>query len=261
MRMREQARQRRTVSATIPDHLARAVPAAHPVLTIYIAEMRLPRDAAFKRFVHNAAFVRDLLRAYPLEGLDAERIERIELAQTNLIGPDLSQRLADSAWRLTMQDGEFVYLLLECQSEPDATMPLRMLHAVATLDLALSRDPPAGYTATRLPGVLHLTVYSGRQRWTGAGEVAELIAAGSGHVPRMASPVLELRRWREAGWDENLAVLVARLQRCADPEACTRPRLLCGSGRSGRGMRNWRARSQLGSRTCCCRRWGCRTGC
>ena len=76
------------------------------------------------------------MRAHLWEGLDAERIE---LAQTNLIGPDLSQRLADSAWRLIMQDGELVYLLLECQSEPDATMPLRMLHAVATLYLALSQ--------------------------------------------------------------------------------------------------------------------------
>ena len=94
-----------------------------------------------------------------------------------------------------------------------------MLHAVATLYLALSRAPPAGYAATRLPGVLHLTVYSGRQRWTGAGEVAELIAAGSGSVPRMACPVLELRHWQEPGWEKNLAVLVARLQRCADPEA------------------------------------------
>lgn len=76
MRMREQARQRRTVSATIPDHLARAVPAAHPVLTMYIAEMRLPRDAAFKRFVHNAAFVRDLLRAYPLSASSASSWRR-----------------------------------------------------------------------------------------------------------------------------------------------------------------------------------------
>ena len=189
---------------------------------MHIAEMGLPRDAAFKRFVHNPAFVRDLLRAYPLEGLDAESIKRAEPAAANLIGPELLQRLVDSAWRLTLQDGESVYLLLECQSEPDPTMPLRMLHAVATLYLSLSRDPPAGYTATCLPSVRHLTVYSGRQRWTGAGEVSKLIAGGTADVPRMACPVLELRHWQEPGWDENLAVLLAHLQRCEDPEALRR---------------------------------------
>lgn len=201
-----------------------------------IAELRLPRDSAFKRFVHNATFVRDLLRAHPFQGLDAERIERIEEGTANLIGPDLSQRLVDSAWRLTMQDGELVYLLLECQSEPDATMPLGMLHAIATPYLSMSRDPPTGYTATQLPGVWHLTVYSGRPRWTTTGEVAELIAAGTGDVPRMACPVLELRRWKEPGWEGNLAVLLALLQRCMDPEALCRlgaPLLRWVSGRCG----------------------------
>ena len=45
-------------------------------------------------------------------------------------------------------------------------MPLRMLHAVGTLKLSLSQDPPAGHTAARLPSVPHLTAYSWRQRWT-----------------------------------------------------------------------------------------------
>lgn len=107
--------------------------------------------------------MRDLLRAHPRDGPDSESIER---TVANVIGPELLQRLADSTWRLTLQDGESVYLLLECQSEPDPTKPLRMLHAVATLCLSLSRNPPAGHTATRLPSVRQLTVYSGRQGWT-----------------------------------------------------------------------------------------------
>jgi hypothetical protein len=193
-----------------------------------VAEMRLPRDAAFKRFVHYAPFVRHLLRAHPLPGLDEARVVRIEQARANLVGPDLSQRLADGAWRLTLRDGELVYLLLECQSEPDPAMPLRMLHAVATLYLALSRNPPVGrgYSAARVPRIKHLTVYSGRRPWTAAADVAELVAAGEAgrgrDVPRMACPVLNLRRWPDPGGDGNLAVLLARLQRCDDPEALRR---------------------------------------
>lgn len=51
----------------------------------------------------------------------------------NLIGPELLQRLADSAEWLSVRDGAQVYLLLECHSEPDPAMPLRMLHAVGVL--------------------------------------------------------------------------------------------------------------------------------
>ena len=54
----------------------------------------------FKRFGLNSAFVRELLREYPLEGLDAERIKRVEPAKANLIGPELARRLVDSARRL-----------------------------------------------------------------------------------------------------------------------------------------------------------------
>ena len=54
----------------------------------------------------------------------------------------------------TLQDGELVYLLLECQSEPDP-----------------GRD-----------------------------------------VPRMACPVLDLRRWPDPGGAGNLAVLLARVR-------------------------------------------------
>jgi len=107
-------------------------------------------------------------------------------------------------------------------------MPLRMLHAVATLYLTLSRNPPAGrgYAAARVPRIKHLTVYSGRRPWTAAADVAELVAAGEAgrerDVPRMACPVLDLRRWPDPGGKGNLAVLLARLQRCEDPEALRR---------------------------------------
>ena len=54
--------------------------------------MRLPRDAAFKRFVHNADFIRHLLRAHPLPGLDEGQIAEMQPASANIVGPDLTQR-------------------------------------------------------------------------------------------------------------------------------------------------------------------------
>ena len=201
-----------------------------------VAEMRLPHDAAFKRFVQNAEFVRHLLRAQPLPGLDEADVVEIEQARTNLIHPDLSQRVVDAAWKLTLRDGALVYLLVECQSTPDPSMPFRILNAASALYLDLSRNPPGDgrYSATRVPCIKHLTVYSGRTKWTVAEEVSKLVEAGSGgpgpEVPRMRCRVLDLRRWKAPEGKENPAVLLARLQRCDDPEALRR---------AAEPLRNW----------------------
>ena len=148
-----------------------------------------------------------------LPGLDPALVEQVEETAANLVGPDLSQRLADAVWRLRLSDGQTAYLLVECQSQPDPSMPYRMLHGVATLALALSRDPPPGYTAGRVPPIRNLTVYSGQVPWP---PVAE--GPGPG-MPRMACPVLELRRFPDPGGEDNVVVLLMRLQRCEDPES------------------------------------------
>ncbi len=139
---------------------------------MHVIEMRVPCDAPFKRFVLHPTFIRHLLGAYPLPGLDPDRVERVEPASANLVGPDLSQRLADAVWCLRLRDGRRAYLVVECQSQPDPAMPYRMQHAVGTLALALSRDPPPDYAAGRVPPIRNLTVYSagwprGRRRRKG----------------------------------------------------------------------------------------------
>ena len=193
-----------------------------------IAELRLPHDASFKSFVQNPEFIRHLLRAEPLQDLDEAEVVEIEEARSNLIHPDLSQRVVDAAWKLTLRDGGLVYLLVECQSTPDPSMPFRILNAVSALYLYLSRNPPGDgrYSAKRVPCVKHLTVYSGRAKWNVAADVSKLVEAGAAgpgpEVPRMRCPVLDLRRWEAAEGEENLAVLLAGLQRCEDPEELRR---------------------------------------
>ncbi|MDE0625697.1 MAG: Rpn family recombination-promoting nuclease/putative transposase [Bryobacterales bacterium] len=193
-----------------------------------IAELRLPHDPSYKRLVQNPEFARHLLRAQPLEDLDEAEVVEIEEARSNLIHPDLSQRVVDAAWKLTLRDGGLVYLLVECQSTPDPSMPFRILNAVSALYLQLSRNPPGGerYSAKRVPCVKHLTLYSGRPKWNVPEDVSKLVEAGAGgpgpEVPRMKCGVLDLRRWEAAEEGENLAVLLAGLQRCEDPEELRR---------------------------------------
>ena len=175
-----------------------------------VIEMRLPRDPAVKRFVLHPTFIRHLLATFSLPGLDPSVVEHVEDAAANLVGPDLSQRLADAVWRLRLRDGQTVYLLVACQSQPGPSMPFRMLHAVATLALALSREPPPGYAAGRIPRIQNLTVYNGRPPWP----PAEQPEPG---MQRMECPVLELRRSPEPGGEDNVVLLLMRLQRCEDP--------------------------------------------
>ena len=104
-----------------------------------VIEMRVARDAAFKRFVLHRTFIRHLLDAYRLPGLNPALVEQVEEAAANLVGPDLPQRLTDAVWRLRLSDDQTAHLLVECQSQSDPSMPYRMLHGVATLALALSR--------------------------------------------------------------------------------------------------------------------------
>lgn len=134
-----------------------------PGLHLFTAEMRPPRDAALKRFALNTDLLWHLLRACPLDGLDGAQIANIKPASANLIGPDVSQRLTDAAWRIEVRDGSLACLLLECQADTDPTMPFRALHSVATLALKLSRDPPQRYSPSRSPPILHLTLYTGRR--------------------------------------------------------------------------------------------------
>jgi len=74
-----------------------------------------------------------------------------------------------------------------------------------------------------VPRVRHLTLYSGRRQWEAAAEVSEMIEAEEGGLgadaPRMECPTLDFRNSPDPGGEGNMAVLLARLQRCATPEA------------------------------------------
>ena len=190
-----------------------------------VANLRLPHDSAFKLFVLNPHFIRHLLHAYPLPGLDAAEIVDIEPASANFVDTFLQQRLADAFWRLEMRDGSISFLLIECQARKDPTMPVRLLHAAAAVYLALSKNPltESGYSATRLPPVGCVVVFSGKFAWSGPLATLQMIATGAAEapadVPRMECLIIDLRRCPDPGGDENIAVLLVRLQSCDDPDA------------------------------------------
>ena len=53
-------------------------------LPLFTADMRFPDDTALKQFAPNTDFLRHLLRAHPLDGLDEVQTASIEPVRANL---------------------------------------------------------------------------------------------------------------------------------------------------------------------------------
>ena len=75
-----------------------------------------------------------------------------------------------------------------------------------------------------MPPILHLTLYTGRRAWSIASVDAESTEANEPfwHCVSRLCQLLDLRRSPDPGGKENLAVLLARLQRCEDPQTLRR---------------------------------------
>ena len=124
-----------------------------------------------------------------------------------------------------MRDGTVVFLLIECQSTKDPTMTVQLLRSAGAAYLALSENPLTefGYSATRLPLVRCVVVFSGKSPWYGPVSTLDLMATGDGEappdVPRMECLIIDLRHSPDPGKDSNVAVMLVRLQACENPDA------------------------------------------
>ena len=155
-------------------------------------------DHGYKLLFSHPRMVEDLVRGFVpggwVEELDFASLERVP---ASYVGEELEGRASDLVWRLRRR-GEgwiYVYLLIEFQSTVDRFMALRVLTYVGLLCQEVVREgglSPEG----KLPAVLPIVLYNGRERWTAAEEVAELFApapAGLAAAPT-ASPLPVARR-------------------------------------------------------------------
>ena len=137
-------------------------------------------DAAYKGLFSHRRMVEDLLRGFAArkwsDELDFETLEKLP---ADYVSDDLRQRHGDSVWRLRLQGQgeEWLYLLvmLEFQSTTDPFMAVRMLVYTGLLYQDLIRQGSLD-EAGRLPPVLPIVLYNGRDRWTAPVEVGDLIA-------------------------------------------------------------------------------------
>ena len=177
-------------------------------------------DHGYKLLFSHPRMVEDLVRGFVpggwVEELDFGSLERVA---ASYVGEELEGRASDLVWRLRRR-GEgwiYVYLLIEFQSTVDRFMALRVLIYVGLLCQAVVRQgglSPEG----KLPAVLPIVLYNGRERWTAVEEVAELFAPApadlAAYLPRLRYLLLDEGGYppSELERQPNLAAALFRLE-------------------------------------------------
>lgn len=167
-------------------------------------------DLSYRLFFAHRRMIQDLLR----EIVGERWVERIDLSSgervsTSFVFKDFTNRESDVIWKFRREDGGdpvYVYILLEFQSRPDPSMPVRlMVYEGLFYQALLDGRPVAAWK--KLPLIIPIVLYNGLERWNAATDLGSLIGDldASAEVYR---PQLRYRLIDEAAYPrEDLAAL------------------------------------------------------
>ncbi|HEX7184237.1 MAG TPA: Rpn family recombination-promoting nuclease/putative transposase [Thermoanaerobaculia bacterium] len=166
-------------------------------------------DLSYRLFFAHRRMIQDLLR----EIVGEQWVERIDLGSgervdASFVSPKHENRESDVIWKFRRHDGEpvFVYILLEFQSRPDPSMPVRLMGYVSLFYQRLMAGQPAT-DWRKLPLVIPVVVYNGWEPWNVATDLGSMIGEldSSAEIYR---PQLRYRLVNEAVYSpEELAAL------------------------------------------------------
>jgi predicted transposase YdaD len=167
-------------------------------------------DLSYRRFFNHRRMVEDLLR----EIIGERWVERIdfdsgERVNASFVSDEHANRESDVIWRFRRQDGGqpvYVYILLEFQSRPDPSMPVRFMGYESLFYQTLLAGQPAS-AWRNLPLIIPLLMYTGREPWNVSTDLGSMIGDldPSAEIYR---PQLRYRLIDEAAYPrEDLAAL------------------------------------------------------
>ena len=167
-------------------------------------------DLSYRLFFAHRRMIQDLLR----EIVGEQWVERIDLGSgervdASFVSPKHENRESDVIWQFRRKDGGepvYVYILLEFQSRPDPSMPVRLMGYVSLFyQRLMAGHPAAGWR--KLPLVIPVVVYNGWEPWNVATDLGSMIGDldPSAEIYR---PQLRYRLVNEAAYSpEELAAL------------------------------------------------------
>jgi hypothetical protein len=135
-------------------------------------------DLSYRLFFAHRRMIQDLLR----EIVGEQWVERIDLSSAervdaSFVSPKHENRESDVIWKFRRRDGGepvYVYILLEFQSRPDPSMPVRLMGYESLFYQSLmASQPAAGWR--KLPLVIPVVVYNGWEPWNVATDLGSLI--------------------------------------------------------------------------------------
>lgn len=142
----------------------------------------MEHDNGYKLLFSEPEMVIDLLKGFVggawLEQCDFSSLEKVS---GSYVTDDLRSREDDIIWRIRMDDAHkgssgwlHIYLLLEFQSTVDLFMAVRIQAYTALLcqDIIRAQNLKAG---DKLPPILPIVLYNGKQRWQAPVQLGELI--------------------------------------------------------------------------------------
>lgn len=167
-------------------------------------------DLSYRLFFAHRRMIQDLLR----EIVGERWVERIdfdsgERDNTSFVFKDFTSRESDVIWKFRRADGGdpvYVYILVEFQSRPDPSMPVRLMVYEGLFYQALLDSQPAA-AWRKLPLIIPIVIYNGVERWSVATDLGSLIGDldPSAEIYR---PQLRYRLIDEAAYPrEDLAAL------------------------------------------------------
>jgi len=180
-------------------------------------------DHSYKQLFSHAELVRDLLAGFVQEAwIDDLDLSTLEKTNSSYVSDDLREREDDTIWRVRCRkEWIYVYILIEFQSTVDRFMAVRLMTYIGLLYQDLVRAD-ALLDNGKLPPVLPLVLYNGKQRWSSATSVQDLIQQVPGGLskyrPALTYLLLDESRHDMQGVPvDNLVAAIFRLEQSHDP--------------------------------------------
>lgn len=139
-------------------------------------------DMHYKELFSNPLLVQQLCEGFlPKVIHESLDFSTLENRSGYYITPAMKELYQDVLWEVNFRHGEetvplYLCLLLEFQSEPNWKMPHRMLHYVASFYQSLIKTKGLNLRTEKLPPVLPVVLYNGKERWKVATRMKNIIA-------------------------------------------------------------------------------------